>query len=347
MKLYEVIEDKHRYMLPDKYFESSSKYGSPKVGYIGELVEEFNNPIGLRLAIFKVFGFDDYYSCMPLTSFKILKKENFRPFISWIYLPSEVSISSVTIKGNIIGFQNKTIQLQSAGCNIEYQNGDEINMEIDTSNGVNRESILLKEEGLQVRKYSIEIRNSKKLNKEIKRQLVESEIFTFCNRKDLKKLLNNSIKQNYFSPSDKIDSILNINGNGIVKGEFSFFLLKAKKYLNSNGCQLEIGEEFQKFHADIKSRDGEEMFTHQISVNNNIFEIFEGYLSSERTYEIYIESLMNIIDSILQQYLKDERTGIFTGIDGVYLAILTTDSYTKLEEICANLENEFIKRKSD
>jgi hypothetical protein len=343
MELYEVIEDKSRYILPDKYFARSLQYGSPKIGYIGEVVEEFINPIGLKLAIFKVYGFDDYFTCMPLTSFKKIDEQNIKPFISWIYLPSEVSKSTVTIRGNIIGFHNTPIQLQSANNRIEFRSGDELSLDVDTSRGVNKITIVLKEEGIRERKYQIEIRNSKKLNKEIKCQLIESQIFQNHSEAELQKLINGSITQNYFSPSDKIDSILYINGNSIVKGEFAFFLLKASRFLNSIDCQIEIDEEHQYYLPEQISTEGEELFTHAIIVNKDKFKIFEGYLSSERTYEIYIESLRNIIDTILQENSRSERTRLFTGPDGIYLSILTKENFRKLQEICTKLENEFEK----
>jgi len=347
MELYEVIDDKPQYILSNKYEFEDVYYGGLKKGYIGEIVEEFKNPLNITLVVLKVSGYKDYYKCIAKSALKKVDESNLRPFITWIYLPSEVNKSTVTIKGQIIGFQNKTIQLQSANDTFEFRSGDEINLEIDTSNSINKTTIVIREEGLDERKYLVEIKNSKILNKEIKHELVKSEIFTNYSQAELKKLLKNSVKQNYFSPSDKIDSLLNINGNSIVKGEFSFFLLKAKKYLNSIECQIEIEEEIQKFHAEIKSKDGEEMFTHQISVNKNKFKIFEGFLSSEKTFEIYIKSLRKIIDKILQENLRTEQTGLFTGLDGIYLTMLTSENFKKLEEICVNLENEFEKEKSD
>lgn len=347
MELHEVIDDKPQYILSDKYEFEDVYYGGLKRGYIGEIVEEFKNPLNITLVVLKVSGYRDYYKCIAKSALKKVEESKLRPFITWIYLPSEVNKSIVRIKGQIIGFKDKTIQLQNANDTIEFRSGDEINLEIDTSKGVNKTTIVIKEEGLDERKYLIGIKNSKIFHKEIKHELVESEIFINYSQSELKKLLNNSVTQNYFSPSDKIDSLLNINGDSVVKGEFSFFLLKAKKYLNSIECQIEIEEEIQKFHTEIKSKDGEEMFTHQISVNKNKFKIFEGFLSSESTFEIYIKSLRRIIDTILQENLKAERTGLFTGLDGIYLTMLTTEKFIKLEEICANLENEFEKEKSD
>ena len=374
MKWFEVIEEKKEYFIPlegeyasacQKFRIEEDSYGSLKIGYIGELVFEFLNPFGVELAIFKVAGHNDYYRCILKSAIKEIQDSDLSPFIVWNYLPSEVKKDEVTINGKVVALRNSKVDVIYGNQNSEIQNGNVLNLVVDTSRGLNKLEIQIKEVGLRHRNYNIEIRNLKRLNKKMDVQhiiakLNELDYFSYLStevKSKFKDLLIEQLKtgwlnmpnQYYFndSPSQPNDQKLpssidrrsiDVDGSHIFRGGLEGMLEEFKHIFESRNLQFEIHDNREDY-SGVEN----EFLKHSVTINATEYIIFNGIPERGQSEMDYLKSLFNLLNEelIKQKYLEETFT-VITSIETLYFLLINNETKDFIESIGNNIQNKVI-----
>jgi len=371
---FEVIEEKQEYFIPfegeyasacEKYRIEDDSYSSLKLGYIGELVFEFSNPIGVQLVIFKVAGHDDYYRCILKSAVKEIINSNLSPFVVWNYLPSEVKKDQVTIEGRIVALRRSKVDVIYANQILEVQNGDVFNLVIDTSSVLNKFKILLKEDGLKDRIYDLEIKNIKKLNKrmdasKIITKLDELDYFKYLTSETQNKFKNllieqlesgwlNMPNQYYFNDdrnqSNKEDSpssidrrSIDVDGSHIFRGGLEHMLKEFKHIFESRNLQFEIFQNKEDY-SGIEN----EYLKHSVMINDTEYEIFDGVPERGLSEMEYLRSLFNLLNEELKrQNYAEETFTVITSIESLYFMLISTETKEFIESLGSSIQNKVI-----
>jgi hypothetical protein len=371
---FEVIEEKQEYFIPfegeyasacEKFRIEENSYSSLKIGYIGELVFEFPNPIGVQLAIFKVAGHDDYYRCILKSAIKRIDQSNISPFIVWIYLPSEVKKDVVTINGKVVALQNTKVDVVYGNQNFEIQNGNEINLEVNTSSGLNKSEIILKEDGLRHRNYSIIIRNIKRLNKQMNTdqiitKLDELEYFKYLTpetKNKFKDLLIEQLEtgwlnmpnQYYFNdnknqtneaklPSSIDRRSIDVDGSHIFRGGLEGMLKEFKYIFESRNLQFEISHN-QENYSGFEN----EHLKHSVTINDTDYIIFNGIPERGQSEMDYLKTVFNLLNEELQKqnYIEEAFT-VITSIETLYFLLIDIKTKEFIESLGNSIQNKVI-----
>jgi hypothetical protein len=129
----------------------------------------------------------------------------------------------------------------------------------------------------------------------------------------------------------------------LVESGFKSYLIEISEGLRKRGCNAVVGNEYQSWNSENTRQTGNQEEIHWIEFNGKKEIIFEGIQRGEKSYLLYFNKLIELIDKTLKASKKEERVFQITSYDGVFICILTHNEYLLLKEICKPLKNKFVE----
>ena len=342
----QVYEINYKDKLPLKYWKGYEKfYPSLKNGDIGTIDFEFDHPNGLRLAIFKVDGFEDKYKVIAKNALGALEdKEIPQPKIEWINFSDTTEELEIELSGRIIANGNIVeFKLNQEKPALNKQN--EFNYKLRLYPGRNViDYYITTDTKTAISDYFV-IENTSELYDEIYKNLLRNHFLKFSEDSNIQKeeveQVKRNLKDGFFYPPNFL-TFYDIEMSYLVEDGFKSYLTKISEGLKKRGCEATVGEEYQSWNSGKTSLNETHTQVHWIEFNGKQEIIFQGSQGDKNRHEIYFKKLIELINKTLNAARLQERVFQITSYDGVLICILTDKQYSLLKEICKPLRNKFI-----